>query len=356
MTMSIADLLDDWFESPQVKTMLAVSGVIGTWAGPFEPGTAYVMLHHHIGDLGDGRVGQWGFPEGGMGAVADSLARSAQSFGAEVRTSSPVARILTAAERAVGVALGDGTEISSDLVVTATHPQIAFLKHLDPRELPDEFVTDLKRWNTRSGVVKINLALSELPEFSAAPGHAPHIQGATIVHAHSIEHIEEAFIEARSGRPATLPFADMCIPSYFDSTLAPEGHHIMSMFTQWVPCEWATAPHHVALDAYVDRMIDAVGELAPNLKSSILHRQVIGPHEMEREYGLIGGNIFHGELSPEQLFHLRPSPGYADYRTPIKNLYQCGSATHGGGGVTGIPGRNVVAEIKKDRRLSRFKR
>ncbi len=355
MTMSISDLLDDWFESPQVKAMLAVSGVIGTWAGPAEPGTAYVMLHHHIGDLGDGHVGQWGFARGGMGGVANAIAASARSFGAEIRTGAPVARILTRNGRATGVALAGGEEISADIVVTATHPRIAFLQQLDRSELPGDFVTDIERWNSRSGVVKINLALAELPEFTSAPGAAPHIQGGTIVFAQDVEHIERAFQDARSGRPAGLPFADMSIPSFFDSSLAPEGKHVMSMFTQWVPHTWADRGDQSALDAYADRMIDAVGELSPNLKGSILHRQVIGPHEMQRDYGLIGGNIFHGELSPEQLFHLRPAPGYADYRTPIRNLYQASSATHGGGGVTGIPGLNVVEQIRKDRRWRRFR-
>jgi phytoene dehydrogenase-like protein len=356
MTMSISDLLDNWFESPQVKAMLAVSGVIGTWAGPAEPGTAYVMLHHHIGDLGDGRVGQWGFAQGGMGGVANAIASSARSFGAEIRTGSPVAKILTREGRATGVALNSGEEISADTVVTATHPKIAFLQQLDKSELPDDFVTDIERWNSRSGVVKINLALAELPEFTSAPGAAPHIQGGTIAFAQDIEQIERAFQDARSGRAAELPFADMCIPSFFDSSLAPEGKHVMSMFTQWVPHTWADNPDQSALDAYADRMIDAVGELSPNLKGSILHRQVIGPREMQEGYGLIGGNIFHGELSPEQLFHLRPAPGYADYRTPVKNLYQASSATHGGGGVTGIPGLNVVEQIRRDRRLRRLKR
>lgn len=356
MTMSISDLLDDWFESPQVKAMLAVSGVIGTWAGPAEPGTAYVMLHHHIGDLGDGHVGQWGFAQGGMGAVANAIASSARSFGAEIRTGSPVERILTRNGRATGVALKGGEEISAGVVVTATHPKIAFLQQLDRTELPGDFVTDIERWNSRSGVVKINLALAELPEFTSAPGAAPHIQGGTIAFAQDVEHIERAFQDARSGRAAGLPFADMCIPSYFDPSLAPEGKHVMSLFTQWVPHTWANEPDQSALDAYADRMIDAVSELSPNLKGSILHRQVIGPHEMQEDYGLVGGNIFHGELSPEQLFHLRPAAGYADYRTPIRNLYQASSATHGGGGVTGIPGLNVVGQIKRDRRLRKLGR
>ncbi len=351
MTMSIADLLDDWFESEPVKAMLAVSGVIGTWAGPAEPGTAYVMLHHHIGDLGDGDIGKWGFPEGGMGAVSDAIAAGARALGAEIRTDSGVTRILTSGGRAVGVALDDGTELRAPVIVTSTHPKIAFLDHLDASELPDDFRTDIERWNTRSGVVKVNLALGELPVFKAHPEPSAAVHGGTIVMGPTVEYIEQAFQDARAGRAAAHPFADCCIPSFFDRTLAPEGKHVMSMFTQWVPHTWADDPQPGEMDAYADRVIDHFSEFAPNLRSAIIDRQIVGPHEMQEEYGLIGGNIFHGELSPEQLFHLRPSPGFADYRTPIRGLYQCGSGTHGGGGVTGIPGRNVVKVIKKDRAL-----
>ena len=350
LTMSISDLLDDWFESDAVKAMLAVSGVIGTWAGPAEPGTAYVMLHHHIGDLGDGEIGKWGFPEGGMGGVSDAIAGGAREMGAEIRTDAPVTRIIVENGKAVGVALKSGEELRAPVVVTSTHPKIAFLDHLEAKDLPEDFRQDIERWNTRSGVVKVNLALSELPIYKAHPEPAAGVHGGTIVMAPTVDYIEQAFQDARAGVPAEHPFADSCIPSFFDKTIAPEGKHILSMFTQWVPHTWADDPKPAELDAYADRVIDHYSEFAPNLKSAIIDRQVIGPHEMQEEYGLVGGNIFHGELSPEQLFHLRPAPGYADYRTPIRGLYQCGSATHGGGGVTGIPGRNVVGVIKKDKR------
>ncbi len=198
--------------------------------------------------------------------------------------------------------------------------------------------------------MKVNLAIDRLPEFTAAPGFDPDVHGGTIVLAPSLDHVENAFQDAVAGRPAALPFADICIPSVFDRTLAPEGKHVMSMFTQWVPHQWSTEPHYDELDAYADRIIDQVENVAPGFTSSILHRQVIGPYDMEHTYGLIGGNIFHGELSPTQLFHMRPAPGYADYRTPIRNLYQASSATHGGGGVTGIPGLKVVEQIRHDRR------
>jgi phytoene dehydrogenase-like protein len=353
---SVADLLEDRFESDAMRGVLSVSGVIGTWAGPRSPGTAYVMAHHQIGDVGDGKLGAWGFPEGGMGAVTRSLRDAAESFGAKVRTGVDVTRILVERGEARGVVTADGEEIRADVVIAATHPQITFLRQLDPADLPDDFVDDLRRWKTRSGTVKVNLAIDRLPEFAAAPGFDPEVHGGTIVLAPSLDHVERAFQDAVTGRPAALPFADICIPSVFDRTLAPEGHHVVSMFTQWVPHQWAAEPHRDELDAYADRVVDQVDAVAPGFRDSILHRQVIGPYEMEHTYGLIGGNIFHGELSPAQLFHMRPAPGYADYRTPIRGLYQASSATHGGGGVTGIPGLKAVEQILHDRRARLVRR
>jgi phytoene dehydrogenase-like protein len=350
---SVADLIEDRFESDAMRGVLSVSGVIGTWAGPRSPGTAYVMAHHKIGDVGGGKLGAWGFPEGGMGAVTRALRDAAESFGATVRTEVEVARILVEHGAARGVVTAAGEEIRTDVVIATTHPQITFLRQLDPSELPDEFVADLRRWKTRSGTVKVNLAIDRLPAFTAAPGFDPDVHGGTIVLAPSLDHLEQAFQDAVAGRPAALPFADICIPSVFDRTLAPEGHHVVSMFTQWVPHRWAAEPHRDGLDAYADRVISQVDAVAPGFRDSILHRQVIGPYEMEHTYGLVGGNIFHGELSPAQLFHMRPAPGYADYRTPIRNLYQASSATHGGGGVTGIPGLKVVEQIRHDRRPRR---
>jgi phytoene dehydrogenase-like protein len=356
MTMSIWDLLDDWFESPQIKAALAVDGIIGTWSGPASPGTAYVLAHHEIGDAGIG-TGSWGFPEGGMGAVSDAIRASAESRGAEVRTNAPVEKILTSNGRAVGVVLAGGEELRAKTIVTTVHPKITFLDQLERSELPDDFVSSIEGWNSRSGVVKVNLVLSELPDFTADPGiePAPH-HGGAIELCHSLDYMEDAFQDARRGQAARRPFSDGVIPTVFDKTLAPEGYHIMSMFTQWVPQEWSEEPHQEELEAYADRVIDGYTELAPNLKSSIVHRQVIGPHQMESELGLIGGNIFHGELSADQLFHMRPAPGYADYRSPIRGLYQASSATHAGGGVCAIPARNCVREIRKDRRKARFRR
>jgi phytoene dehydrogenase-like protein len=352
LTMSIADLLDDWFESPQIKGALAVNGVIGTWAGPYEPGTAYVMAHHSIGDVGDGQLGSWGYPEGGMGGVSEAIAKSARDFGAEIRTNARVARLLVSGGRVHGAVLENGDEIHATLVVTTLHPKTAFLEHIPRTELPDDFVRDIEHWKTRSGVVKINLALGELPNFTADPssGLAEHHTG-SVEMAPTMEYIEAAFQDARAGRPALMPFSDGVIPTTLDTTLNPDGTHIMSLFTQWVPADWSEAPHTEELDAYADRLIDLYDQVAPGFKSSITHRDIVGPYEMEREYGLIGGNIFHGELSLEQLFHMRPAPGYADYRTPIAGLYNGSSGTHAGGGVCGIPGwqaaRAALADQKR---------
>ena len=355
-TMSVGDLLREWFESDAVQAMMAVNGVIGTWAGPEEPGTAYVMLHHSIGDVGAGSsLGQWGYPRGGMGAVADAIRRAAESFGVDgahrrAGRAGPHPRRPGHGRRPRG-RRGAGT----DTVVTAVHPQIGFLRHLDAGELPDDFVAAIRRWRSRSGTVKVNLALSELPDFTSHPGThlQPHHTGA-IELAHSLEYLEQAFQEARSGQPATRPFSDGCIPSTLDPTLCPEGTHVMSLFTQWVPSSWSDEPHQDELEAYADRVVAGYAELAPNLARSVIHRQVIGPYEMEHTYGLIGGNIFHGELSVDQLFHNRPAAGYADFRSPIVGLYQAHSATHGGGGVCGIPGwqaaRAVLADQRRDGR------
>lgn len=345
MTSSVADLLDDFFESEELKGVMSVSGVIGTWAGPRSPGTGFVMAHHKIGDVGDGKLGAWGFPEGGMGGVTAAMRRAAESFGAEIRTGADVARIIVRDGEVRGVALASGEELVAPKVVSTCHPKITFLQHLDRSELPASFVHAIERWKTRSGTVKINLALDRLPEFTCKPGFDPTVHGGTIVLAESVDDIEGAFQDAVAGRPAARPFADICIPSVFDRTLAPEGKHVMSMFTQWVPHTFADAPHPSEVEAYADRVIARVEAVAPGFEGSILHRQIISPYEMQSEYGLIGGNIFHGELSASQVFHMRPASGYGDYRTPIRGLYNASSASHGGGGVTAIPALQVARQI-----------
>jgi phytoene dehydrogenase-like protein len=348
------DLLDRVVESEQVKAVMAIDGLIGTWAGPHEPGTAYVMAHHEIGDVGDGTLGSWGVPEGGMGAVAEALERSARAFGAEVRTGAAVDRILVAGGGARGVVLAGGEELLAPVVISACHPKVTFLRQLDRTDLPADFVQDIEHWSTRSGVVKVNCAISRLPTLAAEPEWKDFSGGFEI--APSIDQMERSFEEARAGRPATLPFSDGVIPTTLDPSLAPEGAHVVSLFTQWVPHTWSEEPHRDELEAYADRVVQAYEDVAPGFRESIVARQVIGPYDMETEWNLIGGNIFHGELSADKLFHMRPAPGYADYRTPIEGLYQCSSATHGGGGVSGIPAYNCVREIRRDRKRRRRRR
>jgi phytoene dehydrogenase-like protein len=354
-TMSVTDLVGDWFESDAVKGMLTVNGVIGTWAGPDEPGTAYVMLHHSIGDVGDGHLGSWGFQRGGMGAVADSIRRSAEGFGCEVRTGARVERILSRDGRVTGVALESGEELRAPVVVSCIHPQIAFLRLVDRRALPEDFVRDIERWKSRSGVVKINVALSELPDFKADPGTRlqEHHTGSVEL-CFSPQYAERAFQDAHMDRrAATAPFVDGTIPTSLDPTLAPPGIHVFSMFSQWVPDDWCREPHRQELEAYADRIIDLYTDLAPNFRRAVIDRQVIGPYDMEQELGLVGGNIFHGELSVDQLFHMRPAPGYADYRTPIRGLYHGSCATHAGGGVNGIPGWQAFRQARRDGMIGR---
>jgi phytoene dehydrogenase-like protein len=356
-TMSVTDLLDDWFESDEIKGMLTVNGVIGTWAGPDEPGTAYVMLHHSIGDVGDGHLGSWGFQQGGMGAVADSIRRSAESFGCEIRTEARVQKVLVRGGRFVGVVLESGEELRAPVGVSAIHPKIAFLDLVGREELPADFVWDIERWRSRSGVVKINVAMSELPDFIADPGKEmqDHHTGSVEL-CFSPRYAEEAFQDAHmGGKAATRPFVDGTIPTTLDKQLAPEGVHVFSMYSQWVPHEWAKEPHRDELEQYADRAIDIYTELAPNFKSAIIDRQIIGPYDMEQELGLIGGNIFHGELAVDQLFHMRPAPGYADYRTPIKGLYHGSCATHAGGGVNGIPGWQAFRAAARDKAVRKPK-
>ena len=354
-TMSATDLLERWFESPQMKGFMSVNGIIGTWAGPDAPGTAYVLMHHSVGDIGDGAVASWGFMEGGMGAVAKACEESAKFFGAEVRVNAPVKKITTSGGRVTGVVLDDGSELLSPLVVTAVHPKITFLQQLERDELPTSFVNDIENWKTRSGTVKINLAIDKLPTFIANPDFDPEIHGGAIELLDDVEQLEQAYQDARFGQASRVPFSDTEIPTVVDKTLAPEGIHTVSMFSQWVPADWADDEddHWPELEAYADRLVQHFDDVAPGFKDSVVARQIIGPKQMQDGWDLIGGNIFHGELTVDQLFHMRPAVGFADYRTPIKGLYQASSATHAGGGVTGLPGHHVVREIVKDRAIGK---
>jgi phytoene dehydrogenase-like protein len=352
-TMSATDLLARWFETPQMLGFMSVNGIIGTWAGPDAPGTAYVLMHHSVGDIGDGEVASWGFMEGGMGAVAKACEDSARFFGAEVRVNAPVGRVTTHDGRVTGVVLEDGEELTAPVVVTSVHPKIAFLDQMERSELPDSFVHDIEHWKTRSGTVKINLAIDKLPTFTADPEYDPEIHGGAIQLLDDNVQLEQAYQDARFGRAAGVPFSDTEIPSVVDRTLAPEGIHTVSMFSQWVPADWADDEddHWPELEAYADRLIQHFDDVAPGFKDSVRARQIIGPKQMQQGWDLIGGNIFHGELTVDQLFHMRPAVGYADYRTPIEGLYQASSATHAGGGVTGLPGHHAVREIVRDKAI-----
>ncbi len=348
MTLSIADLLDEWFESPQVKAARCNSGAIGTYGGPYMPGTAYVLLHHYIGEI-EGQMAEWAFVRGGTGAVSEAIADDAREHGAEIRTRAPVARILVKEQRAHGVVLADGTEIDARLVVSNAHPQVTFCQLVEPGQLPPEFLTAISRYKSRSGTVKVNLALSELPRFTGlTEGEEPLVTRSFIQLCDSMEYLERAFDDAKYGQASAHPYSDGVLPSVVDDSLAPAGKHVMSCFTQYVPADWSKAPHSEELEKYADRVIEGYARFAPNLPSIIEHREVIGPYEMEQEYGLVGGNIMHGDLTLDQLFSWRPIAGYADYRSPIKNLYLCGSGTHPGGGISGINGRNASREILKD--------
>ncbi len=342
---SVADLLDDWFESEEVKAALVTQGAIGTYGPPSMPGTAYIMLHHWMGEI-DGHLGAWGVVRGGMGAIPEALAAAARAHGAEIRTGAAVERILVADGRATGVVLATGEEIRAPIVVSSAHPRTTFERLVAPGELPEEFVTALGRYRSRSGTVKINLALGELPDFSAVPGReaGPQHRGA-IELCPSVAYLERAFDDAKWGEASAAPYAEGIIPTVYDATIAPEGKHQLQLFCQYVPAGWADEDRRADLEAFADRVIDGLTALAPNLRAAIDHRQVIGPFEMQRDYGLVGGNIMHGELSLEQLFAWRPLPGWADHTTPIRDLYLCGAGTHPGGGVMGAPGRNAAKVI-----------
>jgi len=351
MTLSVAELLDEWFESPQVKAARCVSGAIGTYGGPYTPGTAYVLLHHYIGEV-DGQMAEWAFVRGGTGAVSEAIAADAREHGAEIRTGARVG-VLVEAGRAVGVALTDGTEVRARAVVSNAHPKITFCELVDAGQLPADFVRAIDHYKTRSGTVKVNLALGEPPRFHGLAEDDSNTAARSFIQlCDSMEYLERAFDDAKYGRASAEPYSDGVLPTMADDSLAPAGKHLMSCFTQYVPASWSQAPHRNELEAYADRVVDGYARFAPNLKTAIEHRQVLGPYDMEQEYGLVGGNIMHGDLTLDQLFSWRPVAGYADYRTPIKGLYLCGSGTHPGGGISGINGRNASREILKDLKRS----
>ncbi len=346
MTMSSADYLDEWFECEPLKATKSASGIIGTFLGPRSPGTAYVLLHHYMGEI-DGAFRAWGFAKGGTGAVSEAIANAARSFGAEIRTSATVTDVLVRQRRTSGVVLQDGEEVGAKTVVSSLDPRRTFLQLVDPDLLPEDLVSAVRRFRFRGSSGKVNLALSELPSFTCLPGMGPHLRGAISV-SPSIDYLERAYDEAKYGAFSTRPYLDVVIPSMIDPDMAPPGKHVMSIFVQYAPYDLTGGWTDERKEAFGDTVIDTLSEFAPNLKRSILHRQVITPVDIEEITGLTEGNIFQGELGLHQLFFLRPAPGWAQYRTPIKGLYQCGSGTHPGGGIMGASGRLAAQTILKD--------
>jgi phytoene dehydrogenase-like protein len=346
MTMSAADMLDRWFETVPLKATMSASGIIGTFLGVRSPGTAYVLLHHYMGEI-DGAFRSWGFSRGGTGGISLAIASAAKEAGAEIRTEVPVARIKVRKGRATGVALENGDEIDADVVVSSVDPNRTFLKLLEPGDVDAPFLDEVKRYKLRGSSGKVNLALDALPDFTCLPGRGAHLRGAISI-SPSVEYMERAYDDAKYGDFSKRPYIDMVIPSLTDPTVAPPGKHILSCFVQYAPYELREGTWDEKREAFGDTVVDTVSQYAPNLKKIILHRQVVTPLDLEREWGLTEGNIFQGELSLEQLFFLRPVPGWARYRTPIRSLYMCGSCTHPGGGIMGANGRLAALEILKD--------
>ncbi len=352
MTQSVRDFLDERFESPEIKTTLATDGVIGTNGGPATPGTAYILLHHVMGGAAGAR-GLWGFIRGGMGAISESLAASAQAHGATIRTDAAVSQILVRDGQAVGVVLENGEELRASVVVSNADPRRTFLGLIEDRHLPGDFLHSIRNFRSEGCSVKINLALDALPNFTAYPNRSDHeinLPHRTTMHiCPSMDYIDRAWEDAKQGRPSRDPMLECTIPTAYDDSIAPAGKHIMCIFAQYAPYSLRDAVWDQALkDRFADRCIDALADYAPNIRDIILHRQVISPLDLEAEYGLTGGNIFHGEMDLDQFFFMRPVAGWAKYRTPIHNLYLCGSGTHPGGGVMGAPGYNAAREILRD--------
>jgi phytoene dehydrogenase-like protein len=343
MTTSAVDLLDRWFETDVLKATMSASGIIGTFLGVRSPGTAYVLLHHYMGEI-DGAFRSWGFARGGTGAISNAIADAAREAGVEIRVEAGVERIKTRNGRATGVVLPNGDEIDAKVVVSSVDPHRTFLKLLESGSLPASFLEQVKRYKLRGSSGKVNLALDGLPDFTCLPGPGAHLRGAISI-SPSVEYMERAYDEAKHGDYSKRPYLDVVIPSLTDPSVAPPGKHVLSCFVQYAPYALREGNWDQKREALGDAVVNTLSEFAPNLKQLILHRQVLTPLDLEREWGLSEGNIFQGELSLEQLFFLRPVPGWARYRTPIDGLFLCGSATHPGGGIMGASGRLAALEI-----------
>ncbi|MFQ5511211.1 MAG: phytoene desaturase family protein [Candidatus Krumholzibacteriia bacterium] len=338
LTMSAADFLDMWFESETLKSPMSVSGIIGTFLGVRSPGTAYVLLHHYMGEI-DGAFRAWGFARGGTGQLSRAVASAAKQFGAEIRTRAPVQQFLIRRGHCQGVVLSSGEEINAKQVFSSLDPRRTFMRMVGEKHLDAEFVRSIKRYKLRGSSGKVNLAVDRFPDFSCRPGAGPHVRGDVAI-APSFEYLEKAYDQAKYGDYSERPYLNVVIPSLVDSTVAPPGKHVVSIFVQY-------APYHIKegastwperREAFGDAVVDTLAEYCPTLKESILYRQVLTPWDMEEQVGLTEGNIFHGELGLEQLMFMRPAAGWARYKTPIRDLWMCGSGTHPGGGVMGAPG------------------
>ena len=346
MTMSAADFLDQWFETDVLKATMSASGIIGTFLGIRSPGTAYVLLHHYMGEI-DGAFRSWGFSRGGTGGISNAIGSAAREAGVEIRTEAPVSKILLKNGTAHGVVLESGEEIHASIVSSSLDPNLTFLKFIDSRDLPGEFVEEVRRYKYRGSSGKVNLALDALPDFTCMPGPGRHLRGAISI-SPSMDYMERAYDQAKYGEYSRRPYIDMVIPTLTDPSVAPPGKHILSCFVQYAPYKLSHGTWDEQREAFGNTVIDTIAEYAPNIKNIIIGKQFITPLDIERQTGLTEGNIFQGELSLEQLFFLRPVAGWARYRTPIRKLYMCGSATHPGGGIMGAPGRLAALEILKD--------
>jgi phytoene dehydrogenase-like protein len=346
MTMSAADFLEEWFESDPLKATMSASGIIGTYLGPRSPGTAYVLLHHYMGEI-DGAFRAWGFQKGGTGAIAETIASAALSLGVEIQLNAGVKEVVVKNGRATGVVLQNGNELEAKIVVSSLDPKRTFLDLLEPGHLPEDQLDYIRKFNIRGSSGKVNLALAAAPNLTCMPGEGPHLRGAISI-SPSLDYLERAYDDAKYGNFSQQPYIDMIIPSMIDPDMAPPGKHVMSCFVQYAPYQLQEGTWEEKREAFGDAVVNTLSEYIPNLKDIILYRQVMTPWDIEQTTGLSQGNIFQGELSLSQLFFLRPAPGLAQYRTTVKNYWQCGSGTHPGGGITGAPGRLAAMEILKD--------
>lgn len=343
MTMSAAEFLDRWFETAPLKGTMSASGIIGTNLGVHSPGTAYVLLHHYMGEI-DGAFRAWGIPKGGTGGVADAIASAARSLGAEIRTEASVAEVLIKDGRATGVVLESGEEIEAEHVLSSADARRTFLGLVPAGTLPPDFEAEIKRFRFRGSSGKVNLALDGLPSFTSLPGPGEHLRGA-MSYSPSIDYMETAYDDAKSGRFSRKPYIDSIIPTLVDPTMAPPGKHVMSCFVHWAPYHLSEGTWDDQREAFGDAVIDVIAERAPNIRDIIIDRQVVTPLDMERDVGLTEGNIFQGELTLEQLYFNRPTPGWSRFETPVQNLWLSGSSTHPGGGIMGANGRLAALKV-----------